>query len=304
VTDDLSALTLDERIRHFRRRLGITQKTLAELIGKSERWIVDVEHGRADNLRVQDIREFARALKVDVAKLSDNAVIQPGSPTECATDRPNGAHAGSGTLFVEHDDAQLRYSNGVYRPTQRRKLVNAGKTPITRFLVRINVDLYPGDPERSNRLYREHPLTWDELGLIASCEGEPMTWSVKEDHDAFKELYLRFESADGHQIPLYPGQSATIEYSYTVGDDKWGRWYTRAVRWPTRHLTVHLRFPASLDPMVWGTETTVAGEAVPLRTAIQRHNEEGEAVFAWATDDPPLHARYRLEWRFRNPTGP
>lgn len=128
--------------------------------------------------------------------------------------------------------------------------------------------------------------------------------TVKEDHDAFKELYLRFESADGRQFPLYPGESATIEYSYTVGEDKWGQWYTRAFRWPTRHLTVQLRFPASLDPVVWGTETTVAGEAVPLRTPIQRHDEEGEVVFGWATDDPPLHARYRLEWRFRKPAGP
>jgi peptide deformylase len=37
----------------------------------------------------------------------------------------------------------------------------------------------------------------------------------------------------------------------------------------------------------------------PLRTAIERHQEVGNDVFTWSTDDPPLHARYRLEWRFR-----
>ena len=98
--------------------------------------------------------------------------------------------------------------------------------------------------------------------------------------------------------------STTIEYSYTVDDGRWGQWYQRAVRWPTRHLTVQLRFPAALDPVVWGTETSVAGEAIPFRTAIQRHDQDAEAVFDWSTDDPPLHARYRLEWRFRRPAGP
>jgi hypothetical protein len=281
----------------------MSQATLAQLVGKSTRWIVDVEHGRADNLRVQDVLLFATALKVEASKLSDNAVSQPDAPTRAA-DQSDTGRSGFGTLFVEHDHAQLQYANGIYRPTQRRKLVNAGSTPITRYLVRISVDRHPGDPERSNRLYREHPLTWDELALTASCEGAPMTWTVKEDRDAFKEVYLRFESPDGHQFPLYPGDSTTIEYSYTVGDDKWGKWYTRAVRWPTKRLTVQLRFPAALDPVVWGTETSSAGEAVPFRTAIRRQDEGEDAVYDWATDDPPLHARYRLEWRFRKPAGP
>jgi peptide deformylase len=62
---------------------------------------------------------------------------------------------------------------------------------------------------------------------------------------------------------------------------------------------VDLVFPAGLDPAVWGTETSTAAEAVPLRTPITRTHREDEAVFSWATDDPPMSARYRLEWRFR-----
>ena len=45
----------------------------------------------------------------------------------------------------------------------------AGKTTLVRILVRIAVDRYPGDPERSNRLYREDPLTWEEIRLSAMC---------------------------------------------------------------------------------------------------------------------------------------
>lgn len=295
MTDKYADFPIGERIRVYRRKLGMQQAALAHQIQRSERWLVEVEAGRTKNLGIQDVFRIARVLKVDVATLTDNAFNIPvangdAEPAEAATGRE--------TLYVEHDDAQLTYSNGLYRPVQRRRLVNAGKEPITRFLVRIHVDRYPGDPERSNRLYREHPLTWDELDFTATCEGEPMTRTVKLDRDALKELYLRFESPDGRHFPLYPGKSTWIEYGYTVGEDKWGSWYQRAVRWPTRRLTVRLRFPLAVDPVVWGTETTMAGESLPFRTPIERHEEGDEAVFDWATDDPPLHARYRLAWRF------
>jgi len=165
--------------------------------------------------------------------------------------------------------------------------------------MRISVDRYPGQPERSNALYRSRPLAWDQLGLTASCDGEPMTWRVKADRDAFKEAWLCFENDRG-RFPLYPGQQATISYSYTVDDGHWGPWFQRAVRLPTRHLSVDLVFPAGLDPVVWGTETSATAEAVPLRTRPARSDRGDRAVFSWATSDPPVGARYRLEWRFRS----
>jgi peptide deformylase len=73
----------------------------------------------------------------------------------------------------------------------------------------------------------------------------------------------------------------------------------RAVRLPTRRLTVTLDFPAKLEPAVWGTETTMTASALPFHTAIQQNREGDRVLFAWSTDDPPLHARYRLEWRFK-----
>ena len=107
--------------------------------------------------------------------------------------------------MVEDDHAELSYDGAFFRASQRRLLRNAGPEPVTRYLMRISVDRYPGQPERSNALYRARPLTWDELGLTASCDGEPMTWKVKADRDAFKEAWLCFENDRG-RFPLYPGQ--------------------------------------------------------------------------------------------------
>ncbi|WP_431981922.1 hypothetical protein [Streptomyces qinglanensis] len=180
----------------------------------------------------------------------------------------------------------------------RRRLRNTGTEPVTRYLIRISVDRYPGAPERSNAHYRAHPLTWGELELTAICRGETMRWQAKHDRDAFKEVWLLFDNNYG-RFPLYPGESVWIEYAYTVGDDKWGNWFQRAVRLPTEQLEVQLAFPAALDPVVWGTETSMTAEASPLRTPPVRSEDGALRQFTWLTTTPALHARYRLEWRFR-----
>jgi peptide deformylase len=204
-------------------------------------------------------------------------------------------------LIVEQEVAELAYRDGAYRCLIRRALYNAGVEPVTRYLVRIAVDRYPQDPAGSNRHHREHPLSFAEMQLQAYCgEGaavEPMQWRPKLDRDASKEVWLLFANDEG-QFPLYPGERTTIEYAYTVGEEKWGQWFQRAVRLPTRNLTVRLDFPVEFEPQVWGVETTLAAE-VPVRTPLERHNDARRAVFEWSTDAPALNARYRLEWRFR-----
>ncbi len=43
----------------------------------------------------------------------------------------------------------------------------------------------------------------------------------------------------------------------------------------------------------------MTAEASPLRTAPVRWDENGTRLFFWTTSTPALHARYRVEWRFR-----
>ncbi|WP_230424304.1 peptide deformylase [Streptomyces radicis] len=196
------------------------------------------------------------------------------------------------------DDAALHFDGTHFHLRMRRALRNNGTEPITRYLIRIAVDRYPGEPERSNALYRAHPLAWDELNLAAHCGTEPMTWTVKHDRDAFKEVWLEFANPQT-RFPLYPGQTTEITYSYSVSAEKWGPWFQRAVRLPTRHLNVTLTFPVTSNPTVWGTTTSMSAQVAPLRTPPQRTDDGDRAVFSWSTVDPELHARYRLEWRLK-----
>lgn len=61
--------SIGERVAYYRRRRGLTQQTLAELVGHTLSWIEKIEHGRAPLDRLSVIRELARALDVSVHDL-------------------------------------------------------------------------------------------------------------------------------------------------------------------------------------------------------------------------------------------
>lgn len=298
-------------LAQWRNERGMTKKQLAARMGFDPSYVSHVE-GR----RHKPTEDFARRAE---AVLAAGGVIwqrfqeydelrHARTANPAHRDPPVPAQwlpPGTG-LIVEQETAELKYVDGAYRCRVKRSLYNAGTEPVTRYLMKISVDRYPLDPSGSNRHHREHPLTWAELDIDAVAgEGdaaEPMQQRLKLDRDASKEVWLLFANEHG-QFPLYPGERTTIAYAYTVGEAKWGQWFQRAVRLPTRKLTVRLDFPVEFEPQVWGLETSLAAE-VPVRTPLERHNENRRAIFEWSTDAPLLNARYRLEWRFRGAGAP
>jgi peptide deformylase len=300
---DRAALAFADALRQLRVERGMSKKQLAKLMNFDPSYISHVEAGRhrptEDVARRADVALSASGTLWQLFREYDDARTAAGIARPRGVARvPEQRQAPAAGLIVERELAHLTYRDGHYHCLVRRALFNAGAEPVTRYLARVSVDRYPSEPDRSNRHYRAHPLTWAELDLTARSGGEPMVVRPKSDRDSFKEVWLLFENADG-RFPLYPGQRTTIEYSYEVGEDKWGTWFQRAVRLPTNRLTVRLDFPASLDPHVWGVETSLTASASPLRTPITQDYRGDRVVFEWATEDPPLNARYRLEWRFR-----
>jgi peptide deformylase len=286
----------------WRDQRGLTKKQLAATMGFDPSYVSHVEARRhrptEDFARRADQALEAAGELVSLYRAFEKArATVPGPRTR--SEPPALPWPGtSGALVVEREHAELTYVDGTYRCSVRRHLHNAGREAVTRYPVRIAVDRYPGEPEKSNRHYRDHPLTLAELDLHAHCGDEPMRWQAKQDRDTFKEVWLLFENDDA-RFPLYPGERATIEYRYGVGEDKWGHWFQRAVRLPTRRLSVHIDLPAALRPVVWGTESSLTTEAAALRTPIQEVLEGDRVRFEWQTEDPALGARYRFEWRLR-----
>ena len=293
-------------LRHWREVAGYSQKALAKVVGYTPSYVSKVEHGTvlASRSFAESADQHLRAGRALVRRWKDmhDALVELSGERarhdEPPVDDPQSAPGPD--LVVEHELAELAYRDGTYQTHIRRQLRNTGAQPVTQYLIRIAVDRYPGDPERSNQLYREDPLTWEEIGLSAACGDEPMSWHVKEDRDAFKEVWLLFENTDG-RFPLYPGETTWISYVYTIKARKWGPWWARAIRLPTRRLSMTMIFPARLQPVVWGIATSMAAEASPFRTPISRQQKDDQLVFTWSTDEPPLHARFRIEWKFKAP---
>lgn len=295
-------------LARWRADRGMTKKQLASRMGFDPSYISHIE-GR----RHRPTEDFARRAE---AVLSAGGAIwrrfqdydeakQARGPATLLTREPTvptqWLPPGAG-LVIELEEAQLTYDGKFYSLVVRRSLYNAGSEPVTRYLIRVSIDRYPGQPQRSNTHHRRFPLTLDELGLAAECgelgATEPMQWRAKVDRDAFKEIWLLFENDEG-RFPLYPGERTNVEYRYTVTDVKWGTWFERAIRLPTRRLVVQMRFPSDLATQVWGVETSMAAAEAPLRTPIIREHDMTHDVFTWRTEDPSLNARFQLQWRFR-----
>ena len=299
-------------LSRWRVERGLTKKQLANQMGFDPSYVSHVEgrrHRPTEDFarRAEAVLRAGGAIWLRFQDYDDLRHARAGAQPQRDPPVPEQWMPPGTGLIVEREIATLSYLGDAYRCVIRRALYNAGTEPVTRYLVRVAVDRYPDDPERSNQHHRDHPLTFDELDLQAFCDDpptrEPMEWRKKHDRDAFKEVWLLFENSDG-RFPLYPGERVAIEYAYTVGEEKWGRWFQRAVRLPTRRLTVRLDFPADLDAQVWGVETSLSSEEAPLRTPVVRHGEGDRTLFEWTTDAPTLNARYRLEWRFRSPSAP
>lgn len=43
----------------------------------------------------------------------------------------------------------------------------------------------------------------------------------------------------------------------------------------------------------------MTAESSAFRTPISRREANGVTTFTWSTEDPPIHARYRVEWKFK-----
>jgi hypothetical protein len=124
-----------------------------------------------------------------------------------------------------------------------------------------------------------------------------MAWQPTYDSDNTKELWIKFSNGD-RRFPLYAGRRATIDYGYRVPELKFGPWFQRAIRLPTRELAVELDFPLAIEPAVWGTVSSLTGEGVALGPAEHSRRAVDRSVYYWLIRSPALQARYRLEWRF------
>lgn len=165
-------------LRRWREVRGLSQKRLAAEMAYDPSYVSKIETGQQ-----QPTHEFAR--RADEVLNAGGSLIRRCRDYTSSRPAQHGAHtparlasdeAGSLalSLLVCHEEAQCRYVAGIYHLHIRRQLYNASDAPVTRYLIRIAVDRHPTSPDQSNELYRQRPLTWEEIGLRAWCEEEKL----------------------------------------------------------------------------------------------------------------------------------
>ena len=78
MTQPVEYMSVGERIAIYRRRRGLSQLALANMVGRSEAWLSPVERGIRHVDRVSVLIRLAQVLKVTVEDLIGPAVV-PGT---------------------------------------------------------------------------------------------------------------------------------------------------------------------------------------------------------------------------------
>jgi transcriptional regulator with XRE-family HTH domain len=300
MTDDRAARAaakFADALARLRESRGLSKKDLAARMGFDPSYVSHVENGRH-----KPTNEFAgRADAVLRAGGTLRAAFEEfwAASSQRARPRPPAPAAPAGVskcLVVRHEEASLTLGDdGYYHINIRREVHNAGDDPVTRFPVRIEVDAHPADSHRSRMFYRDNPVTLPETQFRATFNGEPTSWRLVRDRDAYKKIHIIFEPY-GLPCPLYTGDSAVIECGYRVPTAKWGDWFEREIRWPTESLTVTLRFPVSLDVRLTAREVTWGGDRF-LPSGMQPLVLDGTTNYTWSTSGPALTNQYRFDWQ-------
>lgn len=68
-------LSIGERVAFYRRRRGLSQAVLANLVGRTEDWLSKIERGERDIRRLDVLAELARALRVTLGDLLGEPVL-------------------------------------------------------------------------------------------------------------------------------------------------------------------------------------------------------------------------------------
>ncbi|GGK31753.1 hypothetical protein GCM10010124_25700 [Pilimelia terevasa] len=288
---DAAAAAFAGELGRWRRTRGLSKKQLAARMRFDPSYVSHIE-----SCRHRPTADFAR--RAEAVLLSAGAIwrhFEAYARLRRATPGPTPAGPPwlppTAGLVIERELTSLHFDGRRYRCTVRRALYNAGADPVTRFAVRVGLATADAAPTAESLRAR----------VTSTTDGRrrPVRWQPSAADVAAAEAWLVFEDDDG-TYPILPGTRATLDYTVTATAAQAGPWLRRTVRLPTGRLAIDLDLPGAPD--VRGTGTSPVAGPTALRLSTEALGDRTRV--RWSADNPPLQARYRLDWRFAGPPIP
>ena len=183
----------------------------------------------------------------------------------------------------------------IYLLTFRKEMRNVSSSPITRALFHFLPNVFPHDPARSFRHYRENPIDWSDIRAEAWDKDGPLDLELVNDHGSRKDFLVYFRQ--GHvERPVVPGESREFWYRYQVSMKNWGSYIDRPIGFPTRLCRVILRTPGKGKLLVGGFELSPLRERRSFDQRIRQRRAKGRTDFIWESSRLTLGNTYQITW--------
>ncbi|GIH20698.1 peptide deformylase [Rugosimonospora africana] len=279
-------------LKHWRDVRGYSPDRLAALVGCEPAYVHHLESGHAIPshdlvVRVDEVLQAGGAVVESAVQWSGGIDTAPASSEE--------REAEVAGILVRHDHTFLEFDGETYRIRHSRRIVNTGSRSVSSYIVRISVDRYPGNPERSRSHHQRHPLEMAELGFAPTCNSRSITWDLIYDGAAYKEIRLHLADEVGGPL-IGPGGEADLEFGYEISSEIWGKWLQRVVRSPTLVMAVTISFSVGLRMVMSGYQLTGTAAALPV-SALECVRHRGSDIYTWSTLRADQDSVFRFEWR-------
>lgn len=201
------------------------------------------------------------------------------------------------------DRVEIAYAGGKYRVIFKKLITPIGPEKTESVFAKIDVSVFPDDPELTNLYYARTPLKLNELSFRATAhlEGQlvPLYWRVIKQHASCIEIDISLrERTTDRTYALASNQSILVEYGIEISRRLWGNYLERHIMRPIDRLEVSLRFPATECKIIKGWKHHFGVPSDPILPNITTFTNGDITIMDWSLDNPTMNDRFRFYWYF------
>ncbi|MEA2837194.1 MAG: hypothetical protein QOD89_1744 [Bradyrhizobium sp.] len=202
------------------------------------------------------------------------------------------------------DRVEITYARRKYTVVFKKCITPLGEESARSIFAKIDVSVFPDDPELTSLYYARNPLKLEELSFraLAHVEGTlvPLHWQVTKRFPSCIEINISLEDEDhAKSYAVHSNQSLLVEYSIEISKKFWGNYLERHVMRQVEKLEVCLTFPAAelkaITACKWRPGNAPSD---PIEPPVVFSTHDGISSMEWAIDNPMMNDRFRFYWYF------